>query len=398
MVEPIIIDTDPGIDDALAIILAYLSPEIQIKAITLTHGNVGIDCVKKNAVTILNVMEEQRKYMKLPSKELPVLAIGADGPLAIEPVVATYFHHKDGLGGIYDKLHDAPKDWEKHLIHGNEGITNKEERWFETTERDGADEILYQLKQTDPLTLTIVAIGPLTNIALAYQRDPITFSRAKRVIIMGGNYNTPGNTVPYAEFNFRADPHAADIVMSTSQGFKHTPEGYQQRLSLIENKKVAPMHIVVLPLDGSDDGTISKDNYEKYILPLGKSTPLYSFINAFMIWSFDVCLDLFKLDNWAVYDAYTVLLMIEMISDKGDGINQDTTFNDRWEYEYADMVIETTGTRTLGMCCTDKRAWAPIDTSSWGPKRNNVQVFLKGDGLRFRKILLNTIFDAKIKL
>lgn len=87
-----------------------------------------------------------------------------------------------------------------------------------------------------------------------------------------------------------------------------------------------------------------------------------------------------------------------MISDKGDGNNQDTTFNDRWEYEYVDMVIETTGTRTLGMCCTDKRAWAPVDKSSWGPKRNNVQVFLKGDGRRFRKILLNTIFDAKIQL
>ncbi|KAI9301977.1 Inosine/uridine-preferring nucleoside hydrolase domain-containing protein [Cunninghamella echinulata] len=76
MVEPIIIDTDPGIDDALAIILAYLSPEVQIKAITLTHGNVGLECVKKNAVTILNVMEEQRKFLSLPPKELPILAIG----------------------------------------------------------------------------------------------------------------------------------------------------------------------------------------------------------------------------------------------------------------------------------------------------------------------------------
>ena len=75
----------------------------------------------------------------------------------------------------------APIDWETQLVHGKNQI-----HAFQTTERDASDEILYQLKHAEPLTISILAIGPLTNIALAYQRDPIIFSRAKRIVIMGG--------------------------------------------------------------------------------------------------------------------------------------------------------------------------------------------------------------------
>ncbi|KAI8343109.1 Inosine/uridine-preferring nucleoside hydrolase domain-containing protein [Chlamydoabsidia padenii] len=393
--EPIIIDTDPGIDDALAIILAYLSSDVDIRAITLTHGNVGLECVKKNAAVILHALMDNQKFLKLPPKRLPVLAIGASLPLEIKPVEATYFHGEDGIGMIYNELHKAPEDWEKHLIHQEETIS-EDARWFETTNRDAADEILYQLKQVEPLTLTIVAIGPLTNIALAYQRDPVTFSRAKRVVVMGGAILVPGNICPYAEFNFRADPHAADIVMGTSKGFQHTPEGYQQRLDRIKENKVAPCHIVIMPLDASDDGTISKPDYDKYIVPLGKSTPLYGFVNAFMRWSFEVCLDYYKLDKWAIYDAYTVLLMLEMIQDRGDG-KGDPTFNERWEYEYLDLTVETQGKYTMGMCCVDRRDYQK-DKKPWDGEANNVQTFLAGRGSRFRDIMLNTIFNARIGL
>ncbi|CAO3597435.1 unnamed protein product [Absidia cylindrospora] len=296
---------------------------------------------------------------------------------------------------IYNELHKAPENWEKHLIHEEESI-EEATRWFETTSRDGADEILYQLKQVEPLTMTIVAIGPLTNIALAHQRDPVTFSRAKRVVVMGGAVNVPGNICAYAEFNFRADPHAAKIVMGTSKGFQHTPEGYQQRLDLINQGKVAPSHIVIMPLDASDDGTISKADYEKYIVPLGKSTPLYGFVNAFMRWSFEVCADYYNLDNWAVYDAYTVLLMLELIQDIGDG-KGDPTFDSRWEYQYLDLTVETEGEYTLGMCCVDRRDYQK-DKSPWDTTANNVQTFLAGKGGRFRDIILNTIFNAGIDI
>ncbi|KAI8086331.1 Inosine/uridine-preferring nucleoside hydrolase domain-containing protein [Halteromyces radiatus] len=392
MKESLIIDTDPGIDDALAIILAYLTPSVDIKAITLTHGNVGMECVKKNAAVILHALLDNQKFLQLPLKPLPVLAVGASSPLEITPIEATYFHGEDGIGMIYNELHKAPQDWEKHFIHEEETI-EEQSRWFETTTRDAADEILYQLEQAEPLTVTIAAIGPLTNIALAYQRNPVIFSRAKRIVVMGGAVDVPGNIGAYAEFNFRADPHAAKIVMGTSKGFQHSPEGYQQRLDLIAQGKVAPSHIVILPLDAADGGMITKVDYEKYVLPLGKSTPLFGFINAFMQWSFQVSAAYYKMDSWAIYDAYTMLLLIEMIQDKGDG-KGDPTFDQRWKCKYLDLTIETSGEYTLGMCCVDRRDYQK-DKKPWDGIANNVQTFFAGDASRFRTVMLNTIFGQK---
>ncbi|KAG0174933.1 hypothetical protein DFQ30_001833 [Apophysomyces sp. BC1015] len=252
--EPIILDTDPGIDDALAIIFAFMSPEVQVKAVTLTHGNIGINRVQRNAVSILNVIADYRRSMKIDDRmELPVVAVGASKPLEVQQVTAEHVHGKDGLGEIYDDLYKGPADWASQLLHETEMTTNSRKA-FKTTSRDAADEILYQLEKAPPLSISICAVGPLTNIALAYQRNPIVFSRAKRIVIMGGAIHEAGNVTPTAEFNFRADPHAADLVMSASKGFEHTPEGYNHRLDLIQQGKQAPSHIVILPLDDKGDG------------------------------------------------------------------------------------------------------------------------------------------------
>ncbi|ORX58726.1 nucleoside hydrolase [Hesseltinella vesiculosa] len=389
--EPVIIDTDPGIDDALAIIFAFLTPEIDVKALTLTHGNVGLDAVTKNAVTLLHAVHEQRKHLGEPSSTLPVLAIGQSKPLSIDLVDATYFHGKDGFGEIYDELHPAPDNWEAFLDSENSDL--KETTWFTASPRDAADEILHQLAHAPPLTVTICAIGPLTNIALAIQRDPVTASRAKRIVIMGGAVHVPGNTTPYGEFNFRADPHAADIVMQTTQGFQHSTQGYERRLALLKENKQAPQHVVLVPLDGSNDGTISKADYDNYIVPLGKSTPLHGFINAFMRWSFHICAAHYNLDNWAVFDAYAMFVLLEMIKDKGDGKNNED-FDKHWKYEYLDMAVETEGRYTLGQCCIDRRSWRKNQVP-WHQQANAVQVITDGDGKRFRKALLATIFNAK---
>ncbi|KAI7869279.1 Inosine/uridine-preferring nucleoside hydrolase domain-containing protein [Spinellus fusiger] len=302
--SPIIIDTDPGVDDALALALAFLSPELDVRAITLTHGNADMQCVKRNAVTILDAIAAHRKAINLP-KAIPILAIGCDAPIDGQtPVTATYFHGKDGLAGIHDgQVYQTPLNWEEQLLHTTEkrkDVLPINTPTFYTTHRDAADEILFQLKNSDPLTLTLCAIGPLTNFAVAYRRDPVTFSRARRIISMGGAIDAPGNESPHAEFNYRSDPKAADVVMESSKGFEHSPSGYASRLKLIDQGKVAPIHIVVVPLDAGDVGFITHEQYEKYILALGTSTPMAAFCNGFVGVTFKKCKDLFNLDDFVM--------------------------------------------------------------------------------------------------
>lgn len=122
-------------------------------------------------------------------------------------------------------------------------------RGFIPTPRDAADEILHQLRQAPPLTCTLIALGPLTNLAVAYERDAATFSRARQIVIMGGAVNVPGNITAFAEFNFRCDPLAAKIIMGASRGFD--PMHLQTRVKLLEQHQVAPCHVVLMPLDGN---------------------------------------------------------------------------------------------------------------------------------------------------
>ncbi|CDH57324.1 inosine-uridine preferring nucleoside hydrolase [Lichtheimia corymbifera JMRC:FSU:9682] len=382
--ESVILDTDPGIDDALAMFYLLMNPKVKLTAVTLTHGNTNIDHVKRNAETVLHVMRKQRESLnqEVPVEELPVLAIGSATPLKANNLFATYFHGVDGMGDIYSKN----SYWEDLAREGKPA--------YQTTERDAADEILHQLKHADPLSISILAVGPLTNIALAYQRDPVTFSRAKRVVVMGGAVDTPGNVTPMAEFNFRADPDAADIVMGTSKGFKHSPEGYSTRLELIEQGKQAPMHVVVLPL--SSEGAISKQEYQERIVPV--KTPVGELCNAFLVWTFEVCSKLYNIETLCPYDAYTALLLVDMISDKGDGKNESSDFDQNWVSRYLDLHVETKGEYTLGMSCYDNRGW-DLDEPAWGDEQaaNHVQVIVRGNGPRFARIFLDSVFAMSVQ-
>ena len=152
MSERVIIDTDPGIDDALAILFALHSPELQISAITTVSGNVPVEVATRNVFRIMSLMP--------PPLRFPV-AKGAPNPLQKKPIYSFGFHGDDGLGGL-DRLQD------------NAGSPRYPESSMTLSNRNAAVEILYQLSTTSQ-PITIIALGPLTNIAAAILKDKDTF-------------------------------------------------------------------------------------------------------------------------------------------------------------------------------------------------------------------------------
>ncbi len=186
MNKKVIIDCDVGVDDALALILAFHSPELEVEAVTGVNGNVPLDRVFENIQKVLSLIQ--------PSQS-PTIARGAEKPLRGEPVYASSFHGEDGLGGA--KI--VRKDQEKH--------------WRVSPGR--AEDLILEKARQHPGEITLVATGPLTNVALGLQKDPEGMRLLKEVVIMGGAVRTKGNVTPFAEFNFFVDPLAAKIVLES---------------------------------------------------------------------------------------------------------------------------------------------------------------------------------------
>ena len=192
MCERVIIDTDPGIDDALAILLALQSPELDIAAITTVSGNVSVDTATRNVFTIFSL---------LPSITRPPVARGASRPRQKDPFFATHVHGDDGLGRL-DRFLDAA---------GNPRYVSPS---LSLSARDAVDEIPYQLSLS-PEPMTIIALGPLTNIAAAIAKHRESMAGVKQIVLMGGAVGVPGNITPAAEFNIYTDPHAASVVFQS---------------------------------------------------------------------------------------------------------------------------------------------------------------------------------------
>ena len=181
MARPIIIDTDAGVDDALALILALRSHEVSVEAITTVAGNVEVDKCTRNVTHVLDLLQVAAR---------PRLAEGSRRPLKRKLVTAPEVHGRDGLGNI------GPKRPGKLRVR-----------------RDAVEVILHCCRQFGR-RLTIVALGPLTNLAKAAQKDLRTLKMAGRIVSMGGAIRVPGNTGPVAEFNYFVDPEAAQLVLN----------------------------------------------------------------------------------------------------------------------------------------------------------------------------------------
>lgn len=187
--KKVIIDCDPGIDDALALMFALSCEELEVLAVTAVCGNVPVTAGADNARTVLKLMGRQ---------DIPVEA-GAAAPLQRPLVTAQDTHGEDGLGeaGWGSTASEQYKDREKDK-------TNP------------AAELIVRLLRSEP-QVSIIALGPMTNIACAMKSDPEAFKNTESFVSMGGSYKSHGNCSPVAEFNYWADPEAARYV------YEHTP-------------------------------------------------------------------------------------------------------------------------------------------------------------------------------
>ena len=179
----VIIDCDPGIDDALAIILALKSKEIEVVGITTVSGNVESLQGAKNALKVLKL---------LGRLDIPVY-LGESKPIKRELVTAQDTHGEDGLGETF-----------------------LEEVSSEYIRENGVDFILNTLKNQE--NVSIIALGPLTNLCRAIEKDSETFHRVKEIVSMGGAYKSHGNCSPVAEFNYWVDPHGAREFLKKFNG------------------------------------------------------------------------------------------------------------------------------------------------------------------------------------
>lgn len=189
---PLLIDTDPGIDDALALLLAFASPEASVEAITTVAGNAPVERCTENVFRILDAVK--------PSRLLPV-AQGASAPLVRPLVSAGHVHGEDGLGDL-------------HRFRNLDGSPRYPPVAARPVPLDGPDLIL-ECAARFAGDLVVVGLGPLTNLAVALQRDRDRMAGIRRVVVMGGAVASPGNVTPVAEFNFYVDPEAASRVLGS---------------------------------------------------------------------------------------------------------------------------------------------------------------------------------------
>jgi len=199
--RPIIIDTDPGQDDAIAILMALASPELDVRAITTVAGNVPQPRVTDNSLSLVTLAERE---------DVPVYR-GCSRPLVRKLYTAEYVHGPTGVDGA-----DLPTPTvEAHPMHGVDAIIE--------ACLDAGDE-----------PITVCPLGPLTNIGMAIAKEPSILDGIREIVWMGGAFDEAGNTTPLAEFNAYVDPHAAHIVFSSGVPLTIMPLDVTHKALMVE--------------------------------------------------------------------------------------------------------------------------------------------------------------------
>lgn len=291
MTKKIIIDCDVGVDDALALILAFHSPELEVKAVTGVNGNVPLEKVFKNIQKVLSLIQPRPK---------PMIAKGADQPLSGETIYAHSVHGIDGLGGA--KIH----------------VENGEEYWY--LSQDSSHDLIIKMVLQHPDEMTLIATGPLTNLALALQKNRKAMRKLKEIVIMGGAVRTKGNMTPHAEFNFFSDPLAAKIVLESG------------------------LPITLVPLDVTHKVTLTSQWMEEKVKPLGNS------ISNFMIEAtgYDINFRQFRNKELVyLHDPLAVGIVIDSSLVRTESLSLDINIQEGEDYG---QLTEISGKSIIRVC------------------------------------------------
>ena len=224
----VIFDTDPGVDDAMALLFLHRHPEIDLIGITTVFGNASVETTTRNALFL------KREW-------------GIAAPVA------------KGEGKTWDPMRN-PVDWPV-LIHGHDGLGNIDVPETIDLPVDGrpAPRFIIDTVRANPGEVTLIAVGRMSNLAYALKEDPDIAGLVKQIIIMGGAFDVPGNITPAAEANIHGDPEAADVVMT------------------------APWKVVVVGLDVTMQTVMTRTRLARIVERGGKDAKLLSDISQFYI-------------------------------------------------------------------------------------------------------------------
>ncbi|MBV9171769.1 MAG: nucleoside hydrolase [Chloroflexi bacterium] len=302
----VIMDVDTGVDDAVALALAVRHPGIQLEAVSTVAGNVSLEQTTRNTLRVLDW---------LGATHVPVArgaAVGLSGPFKD----ASHWHGPDGLGGA--RLPESPR----------EAID------------DGVSYLLDRIHAEPPGTFVLVCTAPLTNLALAVEREPRLPSMVREVVLMGGAARAPGNVTPVAEFNIRADALAAARVFEQD------------------------WRVTMVGLDVTREVQITRADRDRLAQLSSPDAVLLREVTRFLF-------DTRGFDSMLVHDALAVAVGVDP---------SIVTMVER------DVRVETRGEHTLGQTVVDLRTHAQGGTES-----GRTRVCMRVDVQRFRKLLFGTL-------
>ncbi|KAI1736486.1 putative nucleoside hydrolase [Xylaria scruposa] len=442
--QKIIIDTDPGIDDVLAVLLAFssLPEELEVLLISVTYGNIDLQNCLRNVISLFYYVEKEIAWRESigrnPGFETlrnskPVVAVGAEQPLIDSMMMADFYDRRDGLGGVllsHTRLTPA-ETWQRVFEVAEKSSApeqsliaeemNKTASLFIRSDTPAHLEILKLLRENEPNSITIVAIGPMTNLALAAAEDPETFLKVNEIVAMGGNIDQSGKvgyqppshlkqvpnideppfrlikqapgpirdslnirnqTAPIADFNTYADSVAAARVYALTSPQPHatmppTTTSLNQKegvsppplLPLYPESLSKQLSITLFPLDITEKHVLTRGELEASLKPQqAAKSPLAEWILTLMSFSFekveslnpDISGDALSLQ---LHDPMTIWYCMDHE-------------NPNWNIiEGEDLRVETIGQWTKGMLVTGKRnrrqkhdddaSEAPGNTDSW---------------------------------